>query len=86
MTGYSTQDFIKAVAYDIMSQIKKIFPLGDTNYMLKYTHKKAGHEKEAYKVSLDFLKDVLNMYGATDLDFRILLYDDFEQAIKSMIH
>lgn len=84
-TGCSTTNFIRIVTEDIMSQIKKIFPNGDTNFMLKYVHKKAGLEKEAHEVSLKFMKEVLGINTPTDLDFRILLYDEFEQVVKSMI-
>lgn len=85
MTALPTQELIKTVTKDILQQLKIKLPFANDNYILKYIHKKAGHEKEAYKISLDFLKDILNIKGDTDLDYRILLYDDFEKAIEYMI-
>ena len=84
-TNLSTQEYIKAVTVDILKQLKTKLPYANENYVLRYIRKKAGQEKEAYQISLDFLKDILNIKGHTDLDYRILLYDEFEKAIDSML-
>ena len=84
-TQSSTTEYIKAVTNDIIKQLKTKLPNADEKYILKYIHKKAGQEKEAYKTSLDFLKDTLKIQGDTDLDLRVLLYENFEKTIKEMI-
>ena len=85
LTSLATIDYIKNVTKYFLEQLKIKFPFVNDNQVLQYVHLKAGQEKEAYKMSLTFLKDVLKINGDTDLDFRILLYDDFEKAIKDMI-
>lgn len=84
-TGLSTVEYIKAVTKNIINQLKTNLPSANDNYILQYICKKAGQEKEAYKISLNFLKDILKINGATDLDLRILLYDEFEKTVKEMI-
>ena len=86
LTGYRTTDYIKLVVQDIVRQIKAKLPFADEDYILKYVHKKAGHEKEAYQVSQNFLKDILKISGDTDLDYRTLLYDEFEGVLAQMIY
>ena len=71
--------------YLITFQVFQDYYLND-NYILQDIYRRAGREKEAYEMSLKFLKDVLKINGDTDLDFRILLYDDFGKAIKDMIN
>lgn len=85
LTQLPTTEYIKAVTKDIIQQLKINLPFADDNYILKYVQKKAGQEKEAYTADLDFTKDVLKINGDTDLDLRILLYDEFEKTIGSMI-
>lgn len=85
ITGLSATEYIKAVTKNIINQLKINLPNANDNYILQYIYKKAGQEKEAYKISLDFLKDILKINSTTDLDLRILLYDEFEKTVKGMI-
>jgi hypothetical protein len=85
MTKFSISDYIRLITRDIMGKIKSKLPFADEKYVFKYIHKKAGHEKEAYETSLKFLKDVLNIKGDTDLDYRILLYDEFERVFANLL-
>ena len=82
----STIDYIQNVTKHVLGQLKTKFPYLNDNYILQDIYRRAGREKEAYEMSLKFLKDVLKINGDTDLDFRILLYDDFGKAIKDMIN
>lgn len=85
ITGLSATEYIKTVTKNIINQLKINLPNANDNYILQYIYKKIGQEKEAYKISLDFLKNVLKINGAADLDLRILLYDEFEKTVKEMI-
>lgn len=86
ITSMSTIDYIQNVTKHVLGQLKTKFPYLNDNYILQDIYRRAGREKEAYEMSLKFLKDVLKINGDTDLDFRILLYDDFGKAIKDMIN
>ena len=84
-TRYSTSDYIKNVTNEILKHIKLELPHTDKKYVLQYIKQKAGQEKEAYLESLKFVKNIMNIKGDTDLDFRILLYDEFEKTLENMI-
>lgn len=85
ITNLSATEYIEVIIKEGLKQLKMRFPFMNDNYVLQYIHKKAGFEKEAYKNSLDFFKNVLKINGDTDLDLRILLYDEFEKITKNMI-
>ena len=84
-TGLNTSGYIKSVTKYIIGQLKTVCPNADEKFILKYVSEKAKQEKEAYTVSLSFLKDVLKIDGDTDLDLRLLLYDQFQKTIDGMI-
>ena len=85
LTGYNVSDFIRLVTKDIVGQLRQIYPMLDEKYVVSYIRKQAGNEKEAYSTGLDFLKDILKIKGSTDLDLRVLLYDEFEKTTSNMI-
>ena len=61
---------------DSLSNIKKI---------IEYAKLKTENEKEAIGNATDFIKNILNIKGPTDLDLRVNLYDIIQQKLQYII-
>ena len=83
-TNLPAKEYVNRVTKYFLSLFRQQAPFMNTDFVLKYAIKKAGQEKEAYQQSLNFLKQVLNIEGKTDLDYRILLYEIFEKSLQEI--
>lgn len=84
VSGFNCENYIRVVLASVLKQVSDIFPKVENKYIVEYIQTKARHEKEAYINQLNFMKDILRMNVPTDLDYRNILYETFENVTKDL--